>query len=70
MYEERESHVNISSVYPQGLLILYYRVGFNLHQPVRINEASHLHDGVGGSDISEELAVYLSNALPILYAGE
>src|SRR5215469_6706828 len=40
---------------------------FDLHQPVRVDKAHHLHDGVGGPDATKELAVDCRHLFPVLY---
>jgi len=46
--------------------IVYHGVSFELYQPVRVDEARDLHDGVGGPYIAKELAVDCGYGLPVL----
>ena len=48
------------------LVILHNGVGFELDQPIRINEPRHLHDRVRGADLTKELAVNHSDGLPVV----
>src|SRR5260370_12016273 len=48
-------------------LSLDYRIGLDLYQPVRVDEAYNLHYSVRRPDFCKEFAVYPAHALPIFY---
>src|SRR4029079_16737174 len=45
---------------------LDHGVDLGLNEPVRVYEATHLHDRVDRPDVAEELAVHLGDGLPVL----
>src|SRR5687768_16837891 len=47
-----------------------HRIRLDLDEPVGIDEARHLHDGVRRTNIAEDLAVGERDRLPVLDAGE
>jgi len=49
-------------------LILDYRIGLDLYQPIRVDETCYLHYSVRGPDLCKEFAMYPAHALPIFYA--
>jgi hypothetical protein len=46
--------------------IVHYSVGFDLDQPVRVDEASDLHDGIDGTNVTKEPAVDLGHRVPVI----
>ena len=47
-----------------------YGINLGFNEPIGIDEAAHLQDGVDRPDVSKELAMYLGNSFPILDAGQ
>ena len=51
-------------------LVLDDSIRFDLYQPIRVDEADNLHDGVRRADAPKELAMDCRDPLPILDADE
>ena len=62
--------VTSSSVIRLSSLAVDHGVGFELDEPVRVNEPRYLHDRVRGTNRAEELAVDRGDGLPVLDASE
>jgi len=50
-----------------GSLALHNGIGFDLNQPIRVDEAHDLHDRVRRADAAKELAVDCRDPFPIFY---
>src|SRR5262245_55425695 len=57
------------SVMRGAALVIDDRIGFDLDEPLGIDEADHLHHSVGGTDVAKDLAVHGGNGFPIVDAG-
>ena len=47
-----------------------YRIGFDLNQPVRIDESADLHNGIGGANFAEIFTVDFGDGFPIFDSRE
>ena len=52
------------------IFVLHDSIRLDLHQPIRVDEANNLHDGVRRADAPKELAMNGRDPFPVLYADE
>jgi hypothetical protein len=62
----REKALRINDDHESADRMIHHRVCLNLDQPLGVDEARHLHDGVGWPNLAKELPVDGRYGLPVI----